>query len=101
MVARRSIVVSSQDHESGEGYSFTVRMPTSQNGPGFQGQPQVRFALEWCTPITGLKGVEFDPLSILFCSPSTQQSCSHKSWDPANNDSVLALLQFWRGGNIW
>jgi hypothetical protein len=93
MVARRRIVVSSQERISGEGYSFTVGTPAFQNGSGFQGQPQVRFALEWCAPITGLKGVEPDSLSILLCSPSIQQSNSYKSWDPANNDSFLAILK--------
>jgi hypothetical protein len=54
---------------SGEKYAFTVRTPAFQNGSGFQGQPHVRFALEWCTPITGFTCVEPDSLSIMLCSP--------------------------------
>jgi hypothetical protein len=100
MVARR-IVVSTQERVSGEKHAFAVRTPAFQNGSGFQGKPHVRFALEWCTPITGFKGVEPDPLSIMLCSPSIRQSNSYKSWDPANNDSILALLQSWRGGNVF
>jgi hypothetical protein len=86
---------------SGEKYAFTMRTPAFQNGSGFQGQPHVRFALEWCTPITGFTSVEPDPLSILLYSPSIRQSNSYKRWDPANNDSVLDLLQSWRGGNVF
>jgi hypothetical protein len=100
MVARR-IVVSTQKRLSGEKYAFTVRTPAFQSGSCFQGQPHVRFALEWCTPITGFTGVEPDPLSIMVCSPSVRQSNSNTSWDPSNNDSILALLQSRRGGNVF
>jgi hypothetical protein len=30
----------------------------------------VRFALEWCTPITGMKGVEYDPLAVMLAVDS-------------------------------
>jgi hypothetical protein len=93
----RRIVVSTQERLSGEKYAFTVRTPAFQNGSGFQGQPHVRFALEWCTPIIGFTGVEPDPLSILLCCPSIRQTNTYMSWDPANNDSILAMsLAKWR-----
>jgi hypothetical protein len=97
-------VLSSAERLSGEGYAliaFTIRTPAFQNGSGFQGQPHVRFALEWCTPTSGFKGVEANPLSILLCSQSIKQSNSYLGWDPANTISVPTLLQSWRGGNVF
>jgi hypothetical protein len=100
-VVARIIIVSTLRRLSGETYTFTVRTPEFHNGSGFQGQPHVRFALEWCTPIAGFKNVEPDPLLFMVCSPSIQQSNSYKSWDPTNNDSVLALLQSWHNDNVF
>jgi hypothetical protein len=80
-------------------YAFAVHTPAFQSGNGFQGQPHVHFALEWCTPITpstGFKASYTRPPFALNLLPSIQQSHSYKRWDPANNDSVLACLQSWR-----
>ena len=99
--ARRRIVVSSQERLGGTAAAFTVRTPAFQNGSGFQGQPRVRFALEWCTPVSGFQGIAPAPLSLLLCSPSVQQSNTWKSWAPADNDAVLALLQSRGGDNVY
>jgi hypothetical protein len=61
----------------------------------------VRFALEWCTSVSDFQGIAAAPLSLLLCSPSVQQSNTFKSWAPADNDAVLALLQSRGGDNIY
>jgi hypothetical protein len=51
--------------------------------------------------ITGFKVMEPESFLIMLCSPSIQQSNSYKNWDPDINDSILALLQHWRGNNVY
>jgi hypothetical protein len=101
MTASRRIVVSSAERCRGEGLPHRSKRPAFQNGSGFQGKPHVRFALECCTPITGMKGVELDPLAIMHCSPSIQRSNSYKTWETGNHDAVLAFMQSWRGDSVY
>jgi hypothetical protein len=101
LAARCKIVVSSKERIGGTAAAFTVRTPAFQNGSGFQGQPRVRVALEWCTPVSGFQGIAPAPLSLLLCSPSVQQSNTWNSWAPADHDAVLALLQSRGGDNVY
>jgi hypothetical protein len=47
-----------------------------------------------------MKGVEYDPLAVMLCSPSIQQSYSYKMLETGNHDDVLTFLQSWRGDNV-
>jgi hypothetical protein len=98
MVARK-IVVTTQERLRREKCALPVRTPAFQNGTNYQGQPHVRFALEWYTPVTGFKVVE--PDQACCAHPRSSNQNFHKSWDPANRDSVIAPLEFWRGNNMY
>jgi hypothetical protein len=79
MVARK-IVVTTQERLRREKCALTVRTPAFQNGTNYQGQPHVRFALEWCTPVTGFKWwspikhvvLTVDPVIKIFIRVGTQ-----------------------------
>jgi hypothetical protein len=106
--ARRKTVVSSYERLGGSTAAFTVRTLTLQNGSGFHVQPRMRFALEWCTPVSGFHGITSFVSSS--CKYRHEHARSGRSllphaglvlWDGAHEGFVEVLTQPTDGNSVF